>query len=137
MGPIKRAFVMRIKTESCDNYLRGPYYMVYDQECGLCRSFKGLIKLLDTRRRLRFLSLMSPASAVLLGNMPVKQRIASFHLITPQGVIASRDEAFPLLADLLIGTRLAGRLLERSRRIKIFLALVYYLVTVYKKRTGC
>nr|AIF12387.1 hypothetical protein [uncultured marine thaumarchaeote KM3_55_F05] len=111
--------------------------MVYDQECMLCRSFKRLIKLLDTQRRLRFLSLMSSTSAVLLGNMSVKQKIASFHLITPQGLVSSGNEAFPLLADLLTGTRLAGRLLERSRRITIFLALVYYLATVYKKRTGC
>ena|GEM_PF-5419384 len=51
--------------------------------------------------------------------MPVKQKIASFHLTTPQGLMSSGDEVFPPLADLLTGTRLADRLLERSRRMTI------------------
>ena len=77
--------------------------VLYDEDCGFCRW--SLAKLLrwDRRNALRPVALQDPEADVLLEGMPEDRRMASWHLVTPDGAIASGGDAAAPLARLLPG----------------------------------
>ena len=75
--------------------------MVYDGDCGLCRTLLALVLRADTGRHLRPLALATPAAQRLLDDLTPEQRAASWHLIGPDGRRASAGAAGPPLLRLL------------------------------------
>ena len=87
--------------------------VLYDRDCGFCRWSLAKLLAWDRRRRLRPVALQDPEAGRLLGDMHEEDRMASWHLITPDGAVRSGGEAFPTLLETLPGGRplaaLAGR----------------------------
>jgi predicted DCC family thiol-disulfide oxidoreductase YuxK len=79
--------------------------ILFDARCGFCRRSVERILRWDRRGRLRPVALQDPEADELLGGMSEEQRMASWHLVTPDGKIHSAGAAFPPLLRLLPGGR--------------------------------
>jgi predicted DCC family thiol-disulfide oxidoreductase YuxK len=90
---------------------RGAHALLYDAECGVCRTIVGSILALDRGRRLRPVALQAPDARELLPGMSLERRMASFHLVSPAGEVTSAGAALAQLASLLPGGRLVARAL--------------------------
>jgi predicted DCC family thiol-disulfide oxidoreductase YuxK len=83
--------------------------LLYDRDCGFCRWSLAKILVWDRHRRIRPEALQSPEADRLLAGMDRDRRMASWHLVTPDGRVRSSGEAVPPLLRLLPGGRpLAG-----------------------------
>jgi predicted DCC family thiol-disulfide oxidoreductase YuxK len=89
--------------------------VLYDSDCGFCKSSLALLLKLDRDHRLRPVALQTQAADELLSDLTPEQRNASWHLVSPAG---ERWSAGLALAPML---RLLGRtggapaaLLERT-----------------------
>jgi predicted DCC family thiol-disulfide oxidoreductase YuxK len=80
--------------------------VLYDDDCGVCRALLGVVLSADLRHRLRPVALQSAEADALLSDLTPEQRMASWHLISPNGVRRSAGAALPTLASLLPGGRL-------------------------------
>ena len=103
--------------------------LLYDADCGFCRW--SLDKVLDRDRdsRLRPVPLQSAESDVLLPGMNREKKMASWHLVTPDGTVYSAGDAVAPLMKLIKGgkpvatfakvapgpTRAAYRFVARNR----------------------
>lgn len=90
--------------------------ILYDRDCGFCR--RSLARILDRDRhgRLRPVALQDPEAEVLLPRMEEERRLASWHLVTDDGVVHSGGAAAGPLLRLLPHGRPAARVLERFPR---------------------
>jgi predicted DCC family thiol-disulfide oxidoreductase YuxK len=70
----------------------------------------------DRRRVLRPVALQDPEAQRLLAGMGEEERMASWHLVTPDGRVVSGGAAFAPLGRLLPGARPAAALAERFPR---------------------
>ena len=77
--------------------------VIYDGDCGLCRTLLALLLRADTHRRLRPLALNTPEADALLADLTPEQRAASWHLIAPDGTRTSAGAAAVPLLRLLPG----------------------------------
>src|SRR4051794_27390936 len=77
------------------------HVLLYDRECGFCTWITDLILRWDRHRRLRPVALQDPEAAELLPALTPEVRMASFHLVEPDGTVRSGGEALPALAALL------------------------------------
>ncbi len=83
--------------------------LLYDRDCGFCRACTGVVLAWDRREALRPVALQDPEADRLLSGMPGEERMASWHLVTGDGRVASAGAAFaPLLRLLDGGGPLAG-----------------------------
>jgi predicted DCC family thiol-disulfide oxidoreductase YuxK len=83
--------------------------LLYDADCGFCRVCVALVLTWDRRHRLRPVALQSDEAGNLLAPMPEQERMASWHLIPPDGSVRSAGAAFPpLLRELPGGSELAA-----------------------------
>jgi predicted DCC family thiol-disulfide oxidoreductase YuxK len=83
--------------------------ILYDPDCGFCRVCVALLLSWDRRRTLRPVALGSEEADTVLAGMPENERMASWHLVTPDGAVRSAGTAFsPLLRLLPGGAPLAG-----------------------------
>src|SRR2546430_11011595 len=73
------------------------WLVLYDGECGLCMWLLAILLRLDSERRLRPAALQGPEAERLLADLPAAERMASWHLISPQGVRRSAGAALPPL----------------------------------------
>jgi predicted DCC family thiol-disulfide oxidoreductase YuxK len=89
--------------------------LLYDDDCGFCRVTLALILVWDRSRRLRPLALQAPEADRLLGDMSPERRMDSWHLVAPDGRVASAGAAFPPLLGQLPGGAPLGRLSARFR----------------------
>jgi predicted DCC family thiol-disulfide oxidoreductase YuxK len=87
--------------------------VLYDRDCGFCRWSLGLILRWDRRRLLRPVALQDAEAAVLLGAMPEEERMASWHLVGPDGDVRSAGAALGPLFRLLPGGRPLAALCDR------------------------
>lgn len=78
--------------------------VLYDADCGLCRTLLAPLLSWD-RGRLRPLPLQSSGANALLADLTPKQRMASWHLVSPSGQRWSAGTALPPLLRLLPGGR--------------------------------
>jgi predicted DCC family thiol-disulfide oxidoreductase YuxK len=78
----------------------------YDDDCGVCRALLGVVLSADLHHRLRPAALQSAEAGELLSDLSPEERMASWHLISPDGVRRSAGDALPTLASLLPGGRL-------------------------------
>jgi predicted DCC family thiol-disulfide oxidoreductase YuxK len=77
--------------------------ILYDEDCGFCRWSMTKILAWDRRGRIRPVPLQAPESDGLLGGMDAGRRMASWHLIAPDGRIHSAGAAVAPLLRLLPG----------------------------------
>ena len=87
--------------------------LLYDADCGFCLWSLHKILALDRHHRLRPVALQDPEADALLGGMDEERKMASSHLVTPDGSVYSAGAATgPLLRLLPRGGGLA-RIAER------------------------
>jgi predicted DCC family thiol-disulfide oxidoreductase YuxK len=77
--------------------------LLYDADCGFCRWSLAKILAWDRRRALRPVSLQSDEAGSLLGELPEEERMASWHIVDPQGELHSAGGGFAPLLRLLPG----------------------------------
>jgi predicted DCC family thiol-disulfide oxidoreductase YuxK len=77
--------------------------ILYDDECGFCRWSADKILAWDSHRRLRPVALQEPEADRLLKDMDRRRRMASWHLVMPDGEILSAGAAVPELMRHLPG----------------------------------
>ncbi len=87
--------------------------VIYDADCGFCRTSLGLILRADGRRRLRPLALGTAEADALLADLPPGRREASWHLISPDENRESAGAAGPPLLRLLPGGQAPAAVLAR------------------------
>ncbi|MGH2436346.1 MAG: thiol-disulfide oxidoreductase DCC family protein [bacterium] len=86
--------------------------LLYDADCGFCRWSVSRILSWDRRGLLRAVPLDDPETGRLLGDMDQERRFASWHLVTPEGLIYSAGGAVPVLLRMLPGGRPAAAIAE-------------------------
>jgi predicted DCC family thiol-disulfide oxidoreductase YuxK len=77
--------------------------ILYDARCGFCRWSADKILAWDVHRRLRPVALQDPEADSLLKEMDHDRKMASWHLVTPDGRVLSAGAAVPELMKLLPG----------------------------------
>lgn len=87
--------------------------LLYDRECGFCRSSLDRVLAWDRRGRLRPVALQDPEADLLLADLDREQRMASWHLVAPGGSRSSAGEAVAPLLRLLPGGAPGAALAER------------------------
>jgi predicted DCC family thiol-disulfide oxidoreductase YuxK len=79
--------------------------ILYDSDCGFCRWSLSKILRWDRRARLLPVPLQDPRADTLLDGMDAERKMASWHLVTPEGRIRSAGAAVAPLLRLLPGGR--------------------------------
>lgn len=90
-----------------------PHIVLYDADCGFCRLAVRWLLRLDRRRCLRAVAIQGAEGRGLLSEVPEAQRVASAHLLSPDGALHSGGAAAAPLAELLPGGSIAARLFLR------------------------
>ena len=93
--------------------MSGRSVVLYDADCGLCRWATDRIVRWDDRRRLRAVPLQAAEADRLLGSMDPAERMASWHLVSPDGDVRSAGAAIPPLLRVLPGGRPLAAAAER------------------------
>jgi predicted DCC family thiol-disulfide oxidoreductase YuxK len=87
----------------------GRWVVLYDRDCGFCRWATGKLLAWDRRGRLRAVALADPEAERLLPGMDRERRMASWHVLGPDGRVWSAGRAAaPLLRLLPAGAPLAA-----------------------------
>jgi predicted DCC family thiol-disulfide oxidoreductase YuxK len=94
----------------------GDWTVIYDGDCGVCKTLLALLLRADRHRRLTPLALGTPDADALLHDLTPEQRNASWHLIDPTGHRESAGAAAPPLLTLLPGGSLPANALARFPR---------------------
>jgi predicted DCC family thiol-disulfide oxidoreductase YuxK len=94
----------------------GDWTVIYDGDCGVCKTLLALLLRADRNRRLTPLALGTPTANALLHDLTPEQRNRSWHLIDPAGQRESAGAAAPPLLALLPGGRLPAAVLGRFPR---------------------
>jgi len=87
--------------------------VLYDADCGLCVWVMGKVLAWDGRRRLRPVALDAPEAEPLVGDLGEEERMASWHIVLPDGRRESAGRALAPLLRLLPGGRPLAALVER------------------------
>jgi predicted DCC family thiol-disulfide oxidoreductase YuxK len=93
------------------------WLVLYDGECGFCKWLLGWLLRFDRARRLRPVALQRPEAEALLADLDPAERMASWHLVAPDGQRISAGPALPSLLRLLPGGRLLAAVLDRFPRL--------------------
>ena len=81
--------------------MRAPLTVLYDADCGFCRYTLALLLRLDRDRRLLPVRIQGPDGDRLLGHLTPEQRLASAHVVTPEGRVYSGGNAVvPIAREL-------------------------------------
>lgn len=92
---------------------RPSHAILYDAGCGFCRWSLGWVLRWDRGRVLRPVALQSAEAPALLPGLDEARRLASWHLVDPEGRVRSAGTAVPGLLRLLPGGSPLGALCER------------------------
>jgi predicted DCC family thiol-disulfide oxidoreductase YuxK len=90
------------------------HIVIYDADCGLCRTLLALVLRADTRHRLMPLPLGTPQAGELLSDLTDEQQFASWHLVAPDGTRTSAGAALPPLLRLIPHGALPAAVLARA-----------------------
>ncbi|HKH22311.1 MAG TPA: DCC1-like thiol-disulfide oxidoreductase family protein [Solirubrobacterales bacterium] len=90
--------------------------LLYDSDCGFCRWCLGKVLAWDRGRRLRPVSLQSKEADALLAGMPEEQRLASWHLVGPDGEVRSAGAGIAPLLRVLPGAAPLAAVARRAPR---------------------
>ena len=72
-----------------------PAVVLYDRDCGFCRWSLAQILAWDRAKRLRPVAIQSEEGQRLLAGVPADERLASWHLVEPDGQVRSAAAGFP------------------------------------------
>ena len=111
----------------------GQHVLLYDADCGFCRWAVRKVLRWDRARRLRTCALQDPQAARWLGDMPEWERVASWHLVSPQGQVYSGGRAVPALLRLLPGARVLAAVAEAFPGV---VEAAYHWVARHRGRLG-
>lgn len=89
------------------------WLVLYDGDCGLCKWLLAGLLRLDRARRLRPIALQRPEAEALLADLDPAERMASMHVVSPDGSRASAGAALPSVLRLLSGGGLPAVVCER------------------------
>jgi predicted DCC family thiol-disulfide oxidoreductase YuxK len=90
--------------------------VLYDADCGVCVWVMAKVLAWDHAGRLRPLALDTPAAERILADLSEEERMASWHIVTPDGRRESAGRALGPLLRLLPGGRPLATLVERVPR---------------------
>jgi predicted DCC family thiol-disulfide oxidoreductase YuxK len=90
--------------------------VLYDADCGFCKWSLTLVLARDPEHLLRPLALGTPEADALLEDLTEEQRMASWHLIAPDGERTSAGAAAPPLLRVLGRGQPLARLLDAFPR---------------------
>jgi predicted DCC family thiol-disulfide oxidoreductase YuxK len=107
--------------------------VLYDADCGFCRWSLGKLLAFDRRRTLRPVALQDPEADTLLGEMGEERKMASWHLVTPDGQVRSAGAAVGPLLRFIPGGRPFAALAEAFPRAT---DRVYWWVAANRGRLG-
>ena len=93
------------------------WIVLYDGDCGFCKWLLALLLRFDRARRLRPVALQGPEAEALLADLEPAERMASMHVVAPDGTRASAGEALPALLGLLSGGGLPAAVFARFPRL--------------------
>jgi predicted DCC family thiol-disulfide oxidoreductase YuxK len=82
--------------------------VVYDGDCGFCKWLLASLLRWDRAERLRPVALQSKDATELLGDLDTAERMASWHLVSPDGKRLSGGAAIAPLLRLLPGGAVAA-----------------------------
>jgi predicted DCC family thiol-disulfide oxidoreductase YuxK len=107
--------------------------LLYDRDCGFCRTVLGFILMRDREAEIRPVALQDALAADLLPGMSEEDRYASFHLVGDDGAILSGGKALtPLIAGLRGGARLGAGM----TRVQPLVEGAYRVVSANRSRIG-
>ena len=99
--------------------MQPPLTVLYDADCGFCRYTLAAVLRLDRDRRLLPVTIQGPDGQRVLGHLTPEQRLASAHVVTPDGRVHSGGDAVVPIARVLPGlgpvAALAGALAAPTR----------------------
>lgn len=87
--------------------------VLYDGDCGFCKRMLAKLLAWDRRRRLRPVPLQGAEAEGLLPGMSEEQRMASWHLVAPDGGVRSGGAAVAPLLRMLPGGAAPAWLADR------------------------
>jgi predicted DCC family thiol-disulfide oxidoreductase YuxK len=87
--------------------------LLYDRDCGFCRWSLGVVLSWDRRARLRPVALQDPEADRLLADLDPELRMASWHLVSPDGSRRSAGSAVAPTLRVLPGGAPAAAVAER------------------------
>ena len=93
------------------------WLVLYDAECGFCRRSLSVLLRWDRHGNLRPVALQEPRADELLGDLSRDQRMASWHLVSPDGRRWSGGAAVVPLLRLLPGGRIPAAGFGRFPRL--------------------
>ena len=106
----------------------------YDADCGFCRWSLAKLLAWDRRHALRPVALQSRAEADrMLAGMDEQTRMASWHLVLPDGTVRSGGDALAPLLRLLPGGAPLARLTEAAKPL---VNAVYRFVAGHRSAFG-
>jgi predicted DCC family thiol-disulfide oxidoreductase YuxK len=88
--------------------------LLYDADCGFCRATLAGLLAFDLGKRVRPIAIQSPEGSALLADLDPTERLASWHLVSPEGVRSSAGAGAPPLLRLLVGGRVPAALLAAA-----------------------
>lgn len=94
-----------------------PWLVLYDGDCGFCKWLLAGLLRFDRSRRLRPVALQRPEAAALLADLDPAERMASMHLVSPEGTRTSAGAALPALLGQLRGGQLPAAVCARFPRL--------------------
>jgi predicted DCC family thiol-disulfide oxidoreductase YuxK len=93
------------------------WIVLYDRDCGFCRWSLAQLLVLDRRRRLRPVALNTEEANAALADMDPAERVASWHLVAPDGRRWSAGAAASPLLRQLPGGQIPAGVLARAPRV--------------------
>jgi predicted DCC family thiol-disulfide oxidoreductase YuxK len=109
------------------------HVLLYDADCGFCRWSLDKFLARDRDGRIRPVPLQSPEADTLLPGMDPKTKMASWHLVTPNGTVYSAGAALPPLLRLLPK---GGTLAAVAGSMPPVTGIAYRLVAKNRTRLG-
>jgi len=89
-----------------------PITVLYDDDCGFCRWSADMLRRWDRRGGLRFATIQSRTGDSLLADLDLVERLASWHVVTPDGRRRSAGDAVAPTLERLPGGWPLARLAE-------------------------
>jgi len=107
--------------------------LLYDSDCGFCRWSLDKILARDRDGRIRPVPLQSPEADVLLKGMDHDRKMASWHLVKPDGTVYSAGAAVAPLMRLLPGAKSAAAIAGAMPPVT---GIAYRLISRNRTRLG-